>query len=43
VSLAKRREPSAWLLAGRRTLIVKHALFALLYGGGTLWLFSLVR
>lgn len=27
----------------RRALLVKHALFAVIYGGGTVWLYSLVR
>jgi len=31
------------LMQKRRALLVKHALFAVLYGGGTLWLYSLVR
>jgi putative copper export protein len=27
----------------RRALLVKHALFAAIYGGGTFWLWSLIR
>jgi hypothetical protein len=39
-----RRQAAADELAQkRRALLIKHGLFALVYGGGTAWLYSLVR
>jgi hypothetical protein len=39
-----RRQTGAGELAEkRRALLVKHALFAVAYGGGTVWMWSLVR
>jgi hypothetical protein len=39
-----RRQASVDELAQkRRALLVKHAAFAVVYGGGTAWLYSLVR
>lgn len=39
-----RRQSSADELGQkRRALLVKHAVFALVYGAGTVWIYSLIR
>jgi hypothetical protein len=39
----RRQTPREDLQAKRRALLVKHAVFAVVYGAGTAWLWSLVR
>ncbi|MDO8915577.1 MAG: hypothetical protein Q7W16_05790 [Coriobacteriia bacterium] len=39
----RRQSAGEPLVEKRRALLVKHGLFALIYGGGTVWLYSLVR
>jgi putative copper export protein len=39
----RRQTGSSELTQKRRALLIKHGLFAVVYGGGTLWLWSLIR
>jgi TRAP-type C4-dicarboxylate transport system permease large subunit len=39
----RRQADAAELAQKRRALLVKHAAFAVIYGGGTVWLWSLIR
>jgi len=38
-----RRQSAGEVAQKRRALLVKHALFAVMYGGGTVWLYTLLR